>query len=583
VKSSPFHAATPKNLARTRQQPASECPPETRLLRLEKVLLRLLALSAASGFLSPLSAEENGELRIERGSRIYAEKCAMCHLPSGQGAPPVYPPLAGSDWLQKDRTRVIKVLCEGLSGAITVNGVHYVNIMPAQMLDDGQVADVLSFIGASWGNKLEPFTPAEVTGARAQSKFPTYEALLQASSFQPLPEPPSGWKIRELAKLPEFCTRLISDGTGGKVYALGAHGTIYGVDIAAGAVWPLIPESDYLDPAQRGRSALGATLDPEGRLLVVTNHLDESNPEAYENQVVFWRSTQVANGHPTGLKPWFTTHYPRGSKFEHGVSHMAFGPDGMLYVSSGSRTDAGEDTPAPHYLGGGEAQNTASLWRINPGAAQPAVEIYARGLRNAYGFAWDGDGRLFTVSNGPDYSAPEELDLIQPNRHYGFPYQFADWPAKPGFPYAHTPAAPPGVEFTQPVPNIGPDGGGSPEKPMATFDPHSSPCGMLWCGPEYPAPFGNGFIMTRSGNLLGPPLAPEDVGFDVLALRLQTNSVGKLQVSTRRILAPLGRPIDVVQAGKNRLLILEYTRSTNFKDKVAWLPGRILELSPSGQ
>ena len=69
---------------------------------------------------------------------------------------------------------------------------------------------------------------------------------------------------------------------------------------------------------------------------------------------------------------------------------------------------------------------------------------YARGIRNAYGFAWDDAGNLFTFSNGPDYNAPEEMDFIQQGRHYGFPFQFADWPVKAGFPYPHTPAPPAG-------------------------------------------------------------------------------------------------------------------------------------------
>ena len=68
-------------------------------------------------------------------------------------------------------------------------------------------------------------------------------------------------------------------------------------------------------------------------------------------------------------------------------------------------------------------------------------------MRNPYGFAWDGEGSLFTFSNGPDYSAPEEMDLVQPGRHYGFPYQFADWPVKPQFPYPHTPPPPEGVDL----------------------------------------------------------------------------------------------------------------------------------------
>jgi hypothetical protein len=49
------------------------------------------------------------------------------------------------------------------------------------------------------------------------------------------------------------------------------------------------------------------------------------------------------------------------------------------------------------------------------------------------------------------------------------------------------------------------------------------------------------------------------------------------------VLAPLGRPLDVIPTGDGRLLILEYTRPTNFRDQLAWLPGRVLELEPAGK
>ena len=39
------------------------------------------------------------------------------------------------------------------------------------------------------------------------------------------------------------------------------------------------------------------------------------------------------------------------------------------------------------------------------------------------------------MSNGPDYNAPEEMDFIEPGKHYGFPFQFSTWPVQPHFPY----------------------------------------------------------------------------------------------------------------------------------------------------
>jgi hypothetical protein len=44
------------------------------------------------------------------------------------------------------------------------------------------------------------------------------------------------------------------------------------------------------------------------------------------------------------------------------------------------------------------------------------------------------------------------------------------------------------------------------------------------------------------------------------------------------ILAPLGRPIDVHLAAPGKLYVLEYTRQTELRSRIGWLPGRILEL-----
>jgi hypothetical protein len=48
------------------------------------------------------------------------------------------------------------------------------------------------------------------------------------------------------------------------------------------------------------------------------------------------------------------------------------------------------------------------------------------------------------------------------------------------------------------------------------------------------------------------------------------------------VLAPLGRPLDIVRTGPGRAFILEYTRPRNFREKLGWLPGRVIELSADG-
>lgn len=65
----------------------------------------------------------------------------------------VFPPLANSDYLVKNKERSIHAIKFGQEGEITVNGTVYNNVMPAQGLSDQEVADVMNYIQNSWGNK----------------------------------------------------------------------------------------------------------------------------------------------------------------------------------------------------------------------------------------------------------------------------------------------------------------------------------------------------------------------------------------------------------------------------------------------
>lgn len=100
--------------------------------------------------------------RLEIGKQVYAQNCAACHQADGTGIPSAFPPLAKSDFLSADAARAIRVVSGGLSGKITVNGKDYNGVMPAWNLTDEELAGVLTYVSASWGNSGADVTAAEV-------------------------------------------------------------------------------------------------------------------------------------------------------------------------------------------------------------------------------------------------------------------------------------------------------------------------------------------------------------------------------------------------------------------------------------
>ena len=66
----------------------------------------------------------------------------------------------------KDKKRAVDVVLNGLEGKIIVNGEEYNSVMPALGLDDEDVANVVTYIMNSWGNKGGETSPAEVKALR---------------------------------------------------------------------------------------------------------------------------------------------------------------------------------------------------------------------------------------------------------------------------------------------------------------------------------------------------------------------------------------------------------------------------------
>lgn len=106
------------------------------------------------------------EMKMKSGKQIYTRTCFACHQAEGQGIPSAFPPLAKSDYLNADVNRAIKIVLEGMSGEITVNGEKYNSVMTKQAISSEEIADVLTYVYNSWGNNKTNVTTAQVEAVK---------------------------------------------------------------------------------------------------------------------------------------------------------------------------------------------------------------------------------------------------------------------------------------------------------------------------------------------------------------------------------------------------------------------------------
>jgi nitrite reductase (NO-forming) len=113
------------------------------------------------------------EAQVAAGEALFAGTCSTCHQADGAGIKGVFPPLAGSDFLNADPERAVGVVLGGLSGPVTVNGEDFNSVMPPMsQLNDDEVANILTFVYDAWGNNKSVISPETVAKIRAASEPP---------------------------------------------------------------------------------------------------------------------------------------------------------------------------------------------------------------------------------------------------------------------------------------------------------------------------------------------------------------------------------------------------------------------------
>jgi mono/diheme cytochrome c family protein len=105
------------------------------------------------------------------GEKVYKQYCISCHQADGGGVPNMNPPLINTTYVLGNKERLIKILLKGLNENIEIDGETFSNPMPAlPILKDQQIADVLTYVRNSFGNKASAVTASEVKAVRAKIK-----------------------------------------------------------------------------------------------------------------------------------------------------------------------------------------------------------------------------------------------------------------------------------------------------------------------------------------------------------------------------------------------------------------------------
>lgn len=166
---------------------------------------------------------------------------------------------------------------------------------------------------------------------------------------------------------------------------------------------------------------------------------------------------------------------------QHPNRTLGFGPDGLLYISVGSTcNDCRESNP-----------ESATLLQAQPDGS--ARSVFARGLRNTIGFGWHPvGGQLYGFDHGADYHGdeipPEELNHIQANKHYGWPFCQAQRQPLPQV-------------FNEPPGTTKADFCPTTEGAVLTYTAHAAPIGFaFYTGSQFPGAYRNDAFVAFRGS-----------------------------------------------------------------------------------
>jgi mono/diheme cytochrome c family protein/glucose/arabinose dehydrogenase len=114
--------------------------------------------AGADDAIAPLTAEE--QQRFDAGREVYQNLCVACHQPDGRGREKMAPTLLGSEFALGPPPIPVRILINGKEGPV--------GLMPplGSVLNDEQIAAVLTYVRREWGQDGSPIDAATVKQVR---------------------------------------------------------------------------------------------------------------------------------------------------------------------------------------------------------------------------------------------------------------------------------------------------------------------------------------------------------------------------------------------------------------------------------
>lgn len=116
-------------------------------------------LLAAIIFMAACQSDQEIEFRryYTSGKIIYQNRCQNCHGADGVGLGTLIPPLTDTAFIKHNKSNLACIAYNGLAQTIIVNHKVYTQKMPPQGLAPVEIAEVITYITNSFGNKQHTY------------------------------------------------------------------------------------------------------------------------------------------------------------------------------------------------------------------------------------------------------------------------------------------------------------------------------------------------------------------------------------------------------------------------------------------